>query len=152
MDTKKSLIELTAEIVAAHASTSVMTSEALASELKSIHSILAGLSGGIEAVAETSEPEAVKPAISIRKAFKDPNFVLCMHCGGKFKSLRRHLSSAHGQTPREYRVQFNVPTSTKLVASSYSEQKSKFAKDKNLAQKLAEGREKRKKQKGAPKA
>src|SRR5512138_1027632 len=98
------LLELTAEIVASHASTTAMTSDELLVEINKVFSALQQLEGGVV----TTETEEVKqPAISLKKAFQ-ANQVVCLICGkGGMKTLSRHLSTAHGMKPSEYRKQFN---------------------------------------------
>ena len=64
-----------------------------------------------------------------------------MVCGkGKFKTLKKHLGTAHSMTPAEYKAQFGIPSKQALVARSYSEAKKQVAVEKGLGQKLAAGR------------
>ena len=139
---KKVVIELTAEIVSAHASVNEMSREDLLDEIQAVFSKLSSL-GGAEA-AEEPAPAEVKPAISVNKAFGSDK-VFCLECGKGFTTLKKHLAISHNLSPKDYRKKYNIPAKTPLVARNYSESKKKIAQKLGLAAKLAEGRKKRKK-------
>jgi len=129
-------LEMAAEIVAAHASTSAMTKEELIAELGEVHKALAALETGSE-VSEAVQEEA--PVISKKKAFgKDK--VTCMICGKEMKTLTRHLRTAHEMKPGEYRKQFDIPRTQSLAARSYSESRRQMAIDRGLGDNLAKAR------------
>jgi predicted transcriptional regulator len=140
------ITELASEIVAAHASSTPMSKDELIAELAQVHSTLAAMEKG-EAVS-TAEPEAQEdvPAVSKRKAFgKDK--IYCMICGKGFTTLKRHLTTAHEMTPKEYRDKFDIPAGTTLAAKSYSESRRKMAIEKDLGAGLAKARAARGKKK-----
>jgi len=133
------LLEMAAEIVAAHASSTSMTKEELISELSEIHKALTTLEKGETVVTETAEEVAETPAISRKKAFgKDK--VICMICGKEMKTLARHLKTSHGLKPGEYRKQFDIPRSQPLAARSYSESRRQMAVERGLGENLAKAR------------
>ncbi len=135
------LMEMAAEIIAAHASTTPMTKEELIAELNDIHSALSSLEKG-EAAATSEEAEEA-PAVSRKKAFgKDKIF--CMICGKGFKTLSRHLKTAHDMSAAEYRQQFDIPRSQSLAAKNYSESRRQMAVERGLADNLAKARAARK--------
>jgi predicted transcriptional regulator len=136
------LIEMAAEIVAAHASTTPMTKEELIAELGEVLKALSALEKG-EAVAEMAAPEEAAPSISRKKAFGRDK-VTCMLCGKEMKTLARHLKTAHGMKPGEYRKQFDIPRSQPLAARSYSESRRQMAVDRGLGDNLAKARAARK--------
>lgn len=137
---KRIVIELTAEIVSAHASVNEMSKEDLLAEIQAVFAKLSSLAGteGAEAAAPAEE----KPAVPLNKAF-GADKVYCMVCGKGFTTLKKHLAINHNLSPKDYRKKFNIPTKTALVARSYSESKKKIAQKLGLAAKLAEGRKKR---------
>lgn len=138
---KKVLVELTAEVVAAHASVNEIGREELLDELQAVFQKLCSLAG--EEGEFPAVPVETKPAVELSQAFgKDK--VYCMVCGKGFTTLKKHISVSHSLSPKDYRKKFNVPTKTALVAKNYSEQKKKIAQKLGLAEKLAEGRKKRK--------
>ncbi|CCA93979.1 MucR family transcriptional regulator [Novosphingobium sp. PP1Y] len=63
---------------------------------------------------------ANKPAVSIEESLADPNVIVSLITGEKFKMLRRHLTK-HGLTESEYRVRFNLPDDYPMVAPAYAE-------------------------------
>lgn len=132
------ILEMAAEIVAAHASTTPMTKEELIAEIAEVSRALAALEKGETVAVETTE-EAAAPSISRKKAFgKDK--VVCMLCGKEMKTLARHLKTAHGMRPSEYRKQFEIPRSQPLAARSYSESRRQMAMDRGLGENLAKAR------------
>ena len=60
------------------------------------------------------------PAVSIEESLADPNVIVSLITGEKFKMLRRHLTK-HGLTESEYRVRFNLPDDYPMVAPAYAE-------------------------------
>lgn len=131
------LVEIAAQIVASHASSTPMTSDQLIFEIGKVHNALKNLEAG-ESVAGAEE---AKPALTVKEAFKKGE-VICMVCGkGGFKTLARHLSTAHGMKPGEYKKQFGIPSKQPLSAKSYSEARRKMAKDRGLADNLAKARQ-----------
>jgi predicted transcriptional regulator len=132
------LVEIAAQIVASHASSTPMTSDQLIFEIGKVHSALKKLEAG-ETVEGVEEP--AKSTLSVKEAFKKGE-VVCMVCGkGGFKTLARHLSTSHGMKPGEYKKQFGIPSKQSLSAKNYSEARRKMAQDRGLADNLAKARE-----------
>lgn len=109
------LVTLTADIVAAHVSNNRVAVGDVANLVQQVHGALAGL-GASEAPAE---PEQPAPAMSARASVKADS-IGCMVCGSRQKTLKRHLTSAHGMTPQEYRARFDLPDSYPMVSPDYS--------------------------------
>ncbi len=140
------ILEMAAEIVAAHASTTAMTKEELVAELGELHKVLSSLDKGEEVAAEVGEEAPAAPAVSRKKAFgKDK--VICMICGKEMKTLARHLKTAHDMKPGEYRKQFDIPRTQPLAARAYSESRRQMAVDRGLGENLAKARAARAKKK-----
>ena len=131
------IMEMAADIVAAHASTTPMSKEELVSELNEVYSTLSALEKGtpvdIDKVAEET------PVVSRKKAFGKEK-IYCMICGKGFTTLSRHLKTAHDMTASDYRKQFDIPRSQSLAAKNYSESRRKMAIDRDLAGNLARAR------------
>jgi len=138
---KKALLELTTDIVSAHASVNEMGKEQLLEELQSVFQKLMSLAGseGGEGAEVSGE---LKPAVPVNKAF-GADKVVCLVCGKAFTTLKKHIAVSHQMTPKEYRKAFGIPSKTPLVARKYSEAKRKIAQEKGLAAKLAEGRKRK---------
>lgn len=143
-----SLLEMAAEIVAAHASTTAMSKEELIAELTQVHQALSALEKGESVVSENQEAseETTAPVISKKKAFgKDK--ITCMICGKEMKTLARHLKTAHDLKPGEYRKQFDIPRTQPLAARNYSESRRLMAVERGLGDNLARARAARGKKK-----
>jgi predicted transcriptional regulator len=148
------LVQMAVDLVSSHASTHELTKEELLSELQDVFKTLAAMTAGDELITSAEEattgPTAageeaaasLKPAVPLQAAFSTEK-VFCMVCGQGMKTLRRHLSKAHGMTPRDYRRAFGISTSTPLVAKAYSDARKAMAKDLNLGDRLAKAREAR---------
>ncbi len=126
------LLELAADVVIAHASTTEMTTEDLIREIKAVYATLRGLEqeGG-------AADAAPKTALTLKQAFKKDQ-VACMVCGKTgLITLKRHLATAHDMKPGQYRKQFNIPRDQPLAARDYVEKKRLFAVERGLGKNLA---------------
>jgi predicted transcriptional regulator len=124
----ESEIALAADIVAAYVSNNSVPTGGLADLIHTVHSALTKL--GADAAAP--EPEALVPAVPIRKSIT-PEFLICLDDGRKFKSLKRHLASL-GLTPDKYRLKWNLPSDYPMVAPNYAAKRSALAKSLGLGQ------------------
>jgi predicted transcriptional regulator len=122
VDEKKNL-NFVANIVASYVANNPLPTTELSTLIKSVHSALSESASAIEGKAT----ETHKPIVSIRASVK-PSYIVCLVCGAKVKVLKRHLSSAHGLTPAEYRERYQLPASYPLVAPEYAATRTKLAK------------------------
>jgi predicted transcriptional regulator len=130
-------IELTVGIVSAFVSNNSVPASELPSLIQAVHSSL-----GKIAVGGTAEPvqEPKAPAVPIKKSVTD-DFIICLEDGKKFKSLKRHLSTAYGMTPDEYRAKWSLSRDYPMVAPAYATARSALAKQMGLGQKRQEAPE-----------
>lgn len=133
MAEREQLIELTADIVAAHVSNNTIAVGDVANLVQQVHQALAGL--GTPAAAP--EAEKKEPIVSVRASVK-PDYIVCMECGKRQKTLKRHLQSAHGMSPDQYRQDYGLPASYPMVAPNYSQQRQEMAKAIGLGRKRSE--------------
>jgi predicted transcriptional regulator len=63
-----------------------------------------------------------------------------MECGKKQKMLKRHLLTAHGMIPEQYRNDYGLPASYPMVSEDYSERRRTLAKESGLGRKPAADR------------
>jgi hypothetical protein len=69
-----------------------------------------------------------------------PEYVVCLDCGYRGKTLRRHISSRHGLSRAEYLRRWGLSRDHLLTAPAYSERRSNLAKQLGLGRKpKAEG-------------
>ena len=133
------VLEMAAEIVAAHASSTTMSKEDILAEIQEVYATLSSLEKGEEVATTEEVQEDNSPAVSKRKAF-GKNQIFCMICGKGFTTLKRHLAASHDVTAKEYRNQFDIPAGTPLASKAYSESRKQMAIDRDLAGGLAKAR------------
>jgi predicted transcriptional regulator len=128
------VLKLTTEIVISHVSMTELTPEQLVDEIKQVYNLLASLDGGaiLEEPAPVKAGGVTKPSIPLKDIVK-AKYVVCLECGKKLKTLKRHLLKAHGLVPKEYYQRFDLdPKKFPLVCKEYSAARSKMAKDRGL--------------------
>lgn len=141
----KTLLELVAEIVSSHASNTTMTTDQLVQELQTVHIALKNLEQGTPPpdLQQTATVETKESTLTVRQAFKKDE-VICMEClRGGFKTLKKHLSSAHQLTPGQYRKKFGIKSTQKLAAKNFSDARRQAAEERGMGDVLAKAREKR---------
>jgi predicted transcriptional regulator len=122
-------IGLTAEIVSAYVSNNTVASADIPALINQIHSALLRVSSG--EAQSTSEP--LKPAVPVKRSI-NPDFIVCLEDGKKFKSLKRHLRTQYGMTPEQYREKWSLPADYPMVAPNYAAARSQLAKQMGLGQ------------------
>lgn len=80
------------------------------------------------------EPEPQKPWVPVDESVRD-DYIICLEDGKMLKTLKRHLWSAFGMTPEDYRRKWNLPHDYPMVAPSYARQRSALAKATGLGRK-----------------
>lgn len=118
----ETLLQLTADIVAAHVANNTVPLSELPEMISAVHSALSGLNKGGSA----APAEALIPRISVRASIK-PDHLVCMEDGLKMKMLKRHLMSQHGMTPEQYRAKWGLPADYPMAAPNYREQRRDLA-------------------------
>ncbi|EXL10088.1 MucR family transcriptional regulator [Aquamicrobium defluvii] len=126
------LIELTADVVAAYVSNNPVPASELPNLIADIHAALGRVGGSV-----SPEPQPVdkqKPAVSPKKSVHD-DYIVCLEDGKKFKSLKRHLMTHYGLTPEQYREKWGLDANYPMVAPSYAAARSQLAKKMGLGRK-----------------
>ena len=124
------LIEHTADIVSAHVANNTVALSDVPTLVQRVYEALAGLTEQQAA----PEPEGKTPIVSVRASVK-PDYITCMECGRKQKTLKRHLQTAHGMSPDQYRKDYGLPASYPMVAPNYSTQRGELARQIGLGRK-----------------
>ena len=127
------LVDLTADIVSAYISHNTISPGQLPELIANVSTALKRQLPG----PAQPEPEPQKPAVPIRRSVQ-PDAITCLECGKKFKSIRRHLSNAHGLEPNEYRQKWRLPRDYPMTAPNYSAKRSAMAKSIGLGRKKGE--------------
>lgn len=132
-DMNEMLITLTSDIVTAHVANNNMEVDTLPALIENVYTALSGLGNGKEAV------EPLEPAVPIRQSIK-PDYLVCLEDGKKMKMLKRHLMTAYGMSPDEYRNRWGLPSDYPMVAPNYAEKRRQLAKDIGLGRKPGQRR------------
>jgi predicted transcriptional regulator len=124
----RSLIDLTAQIVAAYVGNNAVPSGDIANLINQVHAALTRVAG-----APAAPPvEGLKPAVPIKRSIAS-DYLICLEDGKKFKSLRRHLRTLN-MTPQQYREKWGLPPDYPMVAPNYAAARSQLAKQMGLGQ------------------
>jgi predicted transcriptional regulator len=118
---------LTADIVASYVAQNRVSLEALTDLIGNVYSTLSTIGSGPEPVAA----ERQKPAVPIKKSIT-PEFLISLEDGRKYKSLKRHLRTAHNMSPEDYRAKWGLNADYPMVAPAYSASRSSMAKSMGL--------------------
>ncbi|PZU47410.1 MAG: transcriptional regulator [Sphingomonas sp.] len=116
------LLALTADIVSSHVANNSVAVNDLPLLIQNVFATLSGL-GTPAPVAEVK----LEPAVPIRSSIK-PDYIICLEDGKKLKMLKRHLMTAYGLTPDEYRTKWGLPADYPMVAPNYAEARRQLAK------------------------
>jgi predicted transcriptional regulator len=103
-----------------------------------IETVKKAFGGSVEAVPTTPSDSVTKswqPAVPVKRSVT-PDAVICLCCGQRFKTLRRHLQTSHQLSPREYRAAFGLKKDYPIVAPNYAAQRSDLAKSLGLGRKV----------------
>ena len=91
-----------------------------------------------QAIGQLGQPPALEevrtPAVSVRRSVRH-DYVICLDCGYRGKTLRRHISIRHGLNGDEYRQRWGLKSDHPLTAPAYSERRSTLAKALGLGRK-----------------
>ena len=125
----KSYIDLTANIVSAYLSNNPTPASEIPNLINQVHSALLRVSSG----RSDGPPEPAKPAVSVKKSI-NPDYLVCLEDGKRFKSLKRHLRTQYNMTPEQYRDKWGLPADYPMVAPNYAVARSQLAKKMGLGQ------------------
>ena len=116
------LLPLVTDIVAAHLSNNTVPITDLPDLIRDVYNALATAGGSV-----APQPERPTPAVPPKKSVT-PDYIICLEVGKKLKMLKRHLRTAYGMSPEEYRERWGLPPDYPMVAPAYAARRSDFAK------------------------
>ena len=116
---------LVARIVGSYVKHNRVAADELQTMIASVHQSLSSLGK-----APTST-EPLKPAVPIRRSVH-PEYVVCLECGFRGRTLRRHLRGAHGFDPAAYYARWKLPADHPITAPAYSARRSAMARELGL--------------------
>lgn len=126
------LIELTADVVAAYVSNNPVPASELSNLIADVHAALGRVAGS--AAPEPLPIDKQKPAVNPKRSVHD-DYIVCLEDGKKFKSLKRHLMTHYNLTPEQYREKWGLDANYPMVAPSYAAARSELAKKMGLGRK-----------------
>lgn len=122
MTEKPSLIEMTTSIVSAYVSRNGVSDDDLPRIIRSVY----------EGLNTASKPVVVEevliPAVPVKKSVTT-DYIVCLEDGKKFKTLKRHLKTAYGMTPDDYRAKWGLPKEYPMTSPSYARRRADVAKE-----------------------
>jgi predicted transcriptional regulator len=128
MDTGKLDPQLTATIVGSYVRHNTVGADQVSDLIATVHRALGQLR-------QPNQPEEVPtPAVSVRKSVHQ-DYVVCLDCGYRGKTLRRHITTRHGLSRDEYLKRWGLRSDHLLTAPAYSERRSTLAKELGLGRK-----------------
>src|SRR5215207_3416735 len=120
-------IELAADIVSAFVSNNSVPVAELPALIGNVHAALTGVANG----AVEKPKEELRPAVPIKKSVQ-PDYIVCLDDGKRFKSLKRHLRTTYNLTPDQYRAKWGLAHDYPMVAPNYAAARSALAKSMGL--------------------
>jgi predicted transcriptional regulator len=128
MDPQSANPLLTTKIVGSYLRHHTVGASELPDLINSVHRALS-------AVGQPSpQAELRTPAVSVRQSVRH-DYVVCLDCGYRGRTLRRHISSRHGLSRAEYLRRWGLQPDHPLTAPAYSEHRSTLAKQLGLGRK-----------------
>lgn len=114
------LLRMTADVVAAYVKHNPLPTRDIAAIIEVVHKSLREING------KPAMP-VHEPAVPIGRSVR-PDYIVCLEDGKKLKMLKRHLRTAYGLSPEDYRKKWGLRADYPMVAPNYAKQRSAFAK------------------------
>src|SRR5882757_321019 len=115
-------------IVSSYVRHPTLRPEQLSDLITSVHQALGQLGQPV------TPEEVLTAAVSVRRSVHQ-DYVVCLDCGYRGKTLRRHISARHGLNRDEYRKRWGLRSDHPLTAPAYSERRSTLSKARGLGRK-----------------
>ena len=123
------ILALTTEIVSAHVANNAVGQRDVPELIQTVFAKLNELAAG-----EEEATIELTPAVPIKKSVTDDHIV-CLEDGKKLKMLKRHLMTAYGMTPEDYRTKWGLKADYPMVAPNYAQKRQELAKKIGLGRK-----------------
>ena len=135
-DQKKTLLDLTVQIVSAHVGKNQIAPSGLPALIEQVYAAL-------RSVGQEPAPVAVEkpqPFVAAKRSIF-PDYIICLEDGRKLKTLKRHLRSTFGLSPEQYREKWGLAPDYPMVAPNYAQHRSRLAKQLGLGRKQQDAAE-----------
>ena len=97
--------------------------------ISNVHDGLTKVASG--STQQPAEESKKTPAVSVKKSVQ-PDYIVCLDDGKRFKSLKRHLRTTYNLTPEQYRAKWGLRPDYPMVAPNYAASRSALAKQSGL--------------------
>jgi predicted transcriptional regulator len=125
------LLRMVTDVIASYVKKNHVATNELPDIITAVYSALSRQGGEVPA-----EEARLEPAVPVKRSVT-PDYIVCLEDGKKLKMLKRHLATAYGLTPDEYRARWNLPPNYPMVAPNYAAQRSLLAKQIGLGSRAA---------------
>ncbi|MEC9267702.1 MAG: MucR family transcriptional regulator [Alphaproteobacteria bacterium] len=132
------LLHMTAEVVSAYVGNNNVTKADISGVIGSVFGKFSSLNQDPPKTPSRPLRAARATTLSIRDSVQ-PDYLVCLEDGRKLKMLKRHLRTAYGMTPEQYRAKWGLSPDYPMVAPNYAAQRSKFAKKIGLGKTTGRG-------------
>ncbi len=126
---KSEILSFTSTIVSSYVSNNTMQPSQVTDLIERVYTTLSNV--GEERSLTADRP---KPAVPIKKSIT-PDYLICLEDGKQLKMLKRHLKTAYGMSPEQYRERWGLSPDYPMVAPNYAKRRSALAKDIGLGRK-----------------
>ena len=123
------LLELTTQIVSTYVTKNSLPPERLSEVIENTYATLRKIDQQ-----ESSSKTLQKSAVPIEESVT-PDYIICLEDGGKFKSLKRHLSTRYNLSPEQYREKWGLPSDYPMISENYAAARSRLARKFGLGKK-----------------
>jgi predicted transcriptional regulator len=113
------------KIIASYVGNHVLAPDQLSALISTVERTMRQLGTPVRA-----EPARL-PAVPVKRSVQH-DYVVCLECGFRGQTLRRHLGSRHGLQIAEYLRRWQLPGDHPLTAPAYSARRSTMAKNLGL--------------------
>jgi predicted transcriptional regulator len=126
-----------AQILSSYLSNNTVAAADLPGVIESVRRAFGGVATEAATFSAVDVVKTWEPMVSVKKSVT-PDAITCLCCGETFKSLKRHLQTAHQLDPAQYRAAFHLKADYPIVAPNYAAQRSSLAKSLGLGRKPKE--------------
>ncbi len=124
------LVAATAQIVGAYIINRPTEHFNLTALTSDVYATLRRLCEELDAKTTATSPSGSgnrKPVVSVEESVK-ADYLVCLEDGKRVKMLKRHLKTAYGMSPEQYRARWDLPANYPMVAPNYAQVRSNLAK------------------------
>ncbi|MEP3629025.1 MAG: MucR family transcriptional regulator [Hyphomicrobiales bacterium] len=121
------VVETVCDIVSAYVSNNTVPSLELVTLIEDVHTAVVSMSGAGRDDFSVNFDASLTPAVPINQSVQ-PEYIACLECGQRFKSLRKHLRTYHDLSPEEYKMKWALPSDYPMVCPDYAKRRSSLAK------------------------